>query len=793
LAALNFLLPLLLLVGSAHAQEPVPQWGTWHVVGPFDHDGGGLNMEEEHAPEKDVRRMLVGKQWKGLKKYYRGKGKEKVFWTALKDTRDVLDIGEIDFNKVVTPTPGMKDWNANVVAYLYRPIYVERETKIRIHCGSDDGLRLWLNGLPFLTHNQNRGLSATAHEKLLVLSPGYNHLVAKVGNAGGEWKFRMLPYQRVPQERINQAIDRGVKYLLARQYIDGSWLGDTPKYRNGQTALSVYTLLKSGLSPKNVAIQSGLAYLGESPTSMTYSAGCHLMALAALPGQETLAWMEEILGDLMSWQNRDGTWAYPSGAPDLSTTQFAALGLRAGAQKGLKIPDRVWVDLAEGVLNYQVRKEKVDPPLSPGEKYSKQREIAGFTYRSTRPMGAARGSMSTAGVGTLAICIEALGTRMPPNLGPRIERRMDLGLQWVNHHWSVSRNPGYSHWLHYYLYGIERIGSILDIEKIGNHDWYWQGAKFLVNSQKPKGWWPDPYGRNDSATCFSLLFLERASRFAFTDSHGKNKRSVAFSDPKAGPIQMRAIAGLPSSFWISGMDDQLRRSEKILVVQYFGRQKDQEWNLLTESFLPEDSTSDERYSGRYSFEKPGAWDIKAIAQCESGKEVASGNATLNISDVPPKGMPSYPKDAGRNLILKMKASTEVSSGGNRWHLIDNRIGTNWWCAKKDDKPEFTISFQRPAPIEKILFTPAENNAWSHQTPKPMPKIVRIFIDRDDPIDLDMELSFRKKTELVLPEPRSIRKLRVQILDIVNGEIGAAAIGFAEVEFQGPKKRRSRRR
>ena len=75
----------------------------------------------------------------------------------------------------------------------------------------------------------------------------------------------------------------------------------------------------------------------------------------------------------------------------------------------------------------------------------------------------------------------------------------------------------------------------------------------------------------------------------------------------------------------------------------------------------------------------------------------------------------------------------------------------------------------------------------------MPKILRIFIDQDDPFDLDVELYFRKKSEVVLPDAQSIRKLKVQILEIGNGELGKAAVGFAEVEFQGPKKKRSRRR
>lgn len=165
-------------------------------------------MEEKHLLETEARRMLVGKEWKGVNKFYRGKNKQKVFWTPLQDNRDVIDIGEIDFNQTLTPSEAQPDWNAQATAYLYRSIYLEREVKIRIHCGSDDGLRMWLNGLPFLTHNGERGLSTTSHEALLVLKPGFNHLLVKVGNAGGDWKFRIQPYQRVSQDLINKEIGR---------------------------------------------------------------------------------------------------------------------------------------------------------------------------------------------------------------------------------------------------------------------------------------------------------------------------------------------------------------------------------------------------------------------------------------------------------------------------------------------------------------------------------------------------------------------------------------------------------
>ncbi len=49
---------------------------------------------------------------------------------------------------------------------------------------------------------------------------------------------------------IDEAIDRGVEYLLACQLRDGSWAEYSEHFGSGQTALSLYALLKSGVSPR---------------------------------------------------------------------------------------------------------------------------------------------------------------------------------------------------------------------------------------------------------------------------------------------------------------------------------------------------------------------------------------------------------------------------------------------------------------------------------------------------------------------------------------------------------------
>src|SRR5262245_10592818 len=66
---------------------------------------------------------------------------------------------------------------------------------------------------------------------------------------------------------VDQAVERGVQFLLARQDRDGSWGAEHAAnetqhdLRYGQTAFAMYTLLACGVPAQHPAIVPGLAYL----------------------------------------------------------------------------------------------------------------------------------------------------------------------------------------------------------------------------------------------------------------------------------------------------------------------------------------------------------------------------------------------------------------------------------------------------------------------------------------------------------------------------------------------------
>jgi hypothetical protein len=84
------------------------------------------------------------------------------------------------------------------------------------------------------------------------------------------------------RQGVEHAIERGVRWLLAQQELDGSWFEDQPTYPVGATVLALYTLVKSGVDREHQAIQRGLAFVDAHPPVKTYEAGCALMLFAAL-------------------------------------------------------------------------------------------------------------------------------------------------------------------------------------------------------------------------------------------------------------------------------------------------------------------------------------------------------------------------------------------------------------------------------------------------------------------------------------------------------------------------------
>jgi hypothetical protein len=250
----------------------------------------------------------------------------------------------------------------------------------------------------------------------------------------------------------------------------------------------------------------------------------------ALP-EDAYNWVRDMAQWLARQQQEKGGWGYPQNREDLSNTQYAMLGLRAAKDCGVPIPPMVWLRAVERALALQQQDgEKVLRTLrspdgkGPVYKIDGGDKARGWTY--TEASNVATGSMTTAGIALLAICHDAL---LAPNrfsgytkpIENQATRAIQDGFTWLDKHFTVERNagPNAPAWHYYYLYGLERAAALAGRDLIGDHDWYVEGARYLVGRQRDDGSWhtgflgTSEYDANDALdTAWAVLFLARATR-----------------------------------------------------------------------------------------------------------------------------------------------------------------------------------------------------------------------------------------------------------------------------------------
>jgi hypothetical protein len=182
----------------------------------------------------------------------------------------------------------------------------------------------------------------------------------------------------------------------------------------------------------------------------------------------------------------------------------------------------VKVQTWEGVIRYfdQVRERKAARAtvalVREGEVQPKEyrvRAAAGFRYKTAKPHAWA--SMTSAGIASLAIAREQLEQKrkLSPKLAAKIGHRILGGWAWLDRHWAMDRHALHPRgtWYFYYLYSLERAAILDGVKRVGDKDWYREGAAQLLARQKESGSWDDQEKKQITKTCFALLFLKRAT------------------------------------------------------------------------------------------------------------------------------------------------------------------------------------------------------------------------------------------------------------------------------------------
>ena len=772
---------LFFLSQGAAAQEPV--WSEWRYAMPFAHPGGAAAIGTAHAPEEALPKMGLDGAGPDLKASLPGGvGGKDLRWESFQlnpAPAGWFDTGRVNFlSELEVPSV------SNACAYMYRSVRCSEELELPVTMGSDDSLRVWLNGEIVHEFVGGRGLNIAQDEVTLPLKAGTNHLLVKVVQSAGGWGFgaRTVDYLHTgdrlrAQGDINEAIDRGVDWLIGAQLRDGSWPFEQHRFRNGQTGLVLYALLKSGVKANHPAIKRGFAFLeGELP-KMTYSAGCELLALASLPGDEPVERMEEIVELLHDWERRG--FAYPDGTEDLSNTQYAALGFFAAASKGIKIPNKSWQQLVLYTLN-----------LGDGE--------GGFGYR---PTWEANGSMTSAGLTVLSLSLMQLGEKGNLAGAKRREARraIDDGIEWFAKNFSRAHNPyGAQRWHPYYLYGVERVCAIEKLDVIGEHPWYWEGASWFVTNQNPDGSWLSG-GDSYFQTSFALLFLSRATQ-SMTGGSTHSLEDLWWTQDVGAKVRLRATGDTPMTIWLDGFGEEfLEEHDGVHVAKVEYLVGGEVIGAMEGEVLKKWAA--EKYAIRHSFPKNAQYELVARVHYVPGAHADPGGIQtelaespalrVSVDEVAEDWMLAAAEGDLYNLLpadgVEASATSVNVNGQEAAKAVDGHEVSAWFCSAEDKEPTLTLSIRRAVRANRVVIAQAPPNPLDIGKADYAQRVSLRINKTSARYEVTAPVDRRAPTVIDLGKDVRIKHLEVYLLDRAQGSAWPGRAGVNELQLQYVEK------
>jgi hypothetical protein len=140
---------------------------NWYIIGPFDNpDENGLLIKYPPEDEFDTNKSYVGKN------------DQSILWQHTENK----ESGYMDFMKL------FEDRNDGV-AYAKTTMEFKEGGKVKIGIGSNDGVKLWINGK--LVHTNQIARKAEPNQDILTvnLKKGKNDILIKIDQTGGGWGF----------------------------------------------------------------------------------------------------------------------------------------------------------------------------------------------------------------------------------------------------------------------------------------------------------------------------------------------------------------------------------------------------------------------------------------------------------------------------------------------------------------------------------------------------------------------------------------------------------------------------
>lgn len=354
--------------------------------------------------------------------------------------------------------------------------------------------------------------------------------------------------------RIQQAIDKGVKYLSSIKRDEAGKV----LYQGqdiGMTALLAWTLLESGVAADSAEIAKLADVIRSAAITLnqTYAVSLAITLLDRLDDVGDEALIEALAVRLLASQSGLGGWSYSTRQADATekaqltklvsnTRQRRAKG-ELGPGKGKRPKQRraspgtvklvkeiesrpranivfdnsntqfamlaLWVARRHGV--------PVDNALARVAEQFRRSQLNDGTWAYMPKVGnnpnRPSATMTCAGLLGLALGHGINDGKVPANLAGDVAIQSGLRaladmIKDAQTGTDVKFLPAPGK-LCYFLFSLDRMALVYNLEKIGDKDWYQWGTKILVESQTAGGNWPGDHGPAD--TCLALLFLSRVN------------------------------------------------------------------------------------------------------------------------------------------------------------------------------------------------------------------------------------------------------------------------------------------
>ena len=385
--------------------------------------------------------------------------------------------------------------------------------------------------------------------------------------------FAALPAlaQQAPRaatpDQVEQAIERGKKWLYSRQKGDFTWEErpspdpdgkpwfETGGQWGGLTALSAYALLATGESHADPRLAKAIDFLKQADLTGTYAVSLRIQVWNQLPQTpEVKQLIRKDLKKLLETMNTDGDdkgqhdYSAPPKGYSHSRSNYALLGVWTAAQCDLEVPANYWKLATESWIANQ--------DASGGWSY----KAPGKTEHPVTP------GMTAAGVATLFIAQDYLYP--DGNIkSPAFKQSLDRGMKWLAEHFDkVATNERYDRDFPYpTLYAIERVGLASGLRYIGEHDWYNRISAWLIGQQMKSGAW-----HRSSVETGSVAQLTQDTAFALL-TLARGRAPVAFAKLDYSPNPSKPV------------DWNARPRDIANVARYISRQVEREvnWHIVT--------------------------------------------------------------------------------------------------------------------------------------------------------------------------------------------------------------------